>query len=138
MTDVSLETVDDYRGAGVVLRSAYDPDVVQITKARLHRSYDPATKTWFIAAAEVDGLKSELTAAGHRVFHDQPVPVAEPKRQPALPGVGSFFGIDDDDDFDATGTAAKILESIPPMHRGKVLRAMAKAMFPDLYPRPPR
>jgi hypothetical protein len=139
MTNVAMIEKPDHTYVSV--RFAYDPDAIAILKDTVPsalRSYDPPTKTWSVHNTYGNRLAEALIAAGHTIT-DTDAPPPPPKPSVYSPGIGGFFGIDDaDDGYDATATAAAILESIPTQHRGKVLRAMAKAMFPDLYPRPPR
>lgn len=114
----------------------YDPDLVAIVKqlSPSVREYVPNEKTWRVLNDVAPRLAEAIQAAGHVVLaDDEPVPAPEPPRDR---GVASFFGIDaTTDGYDPKLAAAEFIASVPAQHLHKVFRAMARELYPELYPK---
>lgn len=132
-------------GRRLIVSFPYDAGAVATLKDLVpghSRSYDPAMKRWLVNTAWGEKLTEAMIAAGHEVIGasgqsvvghgatSTPRSIQKPKRES---GVGSFFGIDDSPDFDVDATAAALLEAVPAIYHGKVFRAIAKRLYPDLY-----
>lgn len=125
MTTVKIVENGDTGWLDVV--SPYDPDVIATIKdiSQPHREWVPGKKLWRVHGDFGPVLTEALIARGHDVVGEAP----------PLPDVEAFFGVKAEDDFDAKGLAADILANIPADKQSKVFRALAKALYPDLYKR---
>ena len=128
---MALIQVTDGPGGFRRFKFKYDPAVIEMIKAlpRFERQYEPSTKTWLVDINAVDRLIAELAAAGHFV--------GDGKIAPAAPRTAKDFFAEKTinvpiDEF-STQTAREIVDRIPAEDRGKVFRAMAKILYPDLY-----
>lgn len=114
----------------------YDPELVSMVKELSPgvRRYDPPTKSWSVLDEHAPRLAEQMEAAGHVILGaEDPVPPPEPSRDR---GVASFFGIDDTKDgYDPKLAAAEFIASVPVQHLHKVFRAMARELYPELYPK---
>lgn len=123
-------------GLRATISFPYDADAVTRLKDVVpgwDRRFDPETKHWVIGKAWLPKLTEAMNAGGHTVGDQPPAPPLKPEHYDR--GVGGFFGIDDNDDFDTDAFAAAILTSVETRHHGKLLRAFARAIYPDLYPK---
>lgn len=134
MTDVRFVPIPDTETVRVSFR--YDPEVVSLVKQVSPglRSYDGATKSWTVNESVAEQLVDSIVAAGHSVSGaEAPIAIAAPTT------VAGFFGTEAADD--KTGDRAYVkakaqefLATIPEHLRHRVFRAMAREMYPDLYP----
>jgi hypothetical protein len=104
----------------------YDSGVVAMIRNLHGRSYDPTTKTWTISLGDAPSLTSALEGDGHTIEM-----VVPQMKKP-----DDFFAPANSDDFDAAGAARDILAKIEPKFQGKVFRAIARQLYPDLYVSP--
>lgn len=132
MTDVAFVMVNDHT-ARVNFR--YDPALVALVKDTVpgaYRAYDPVTKTWTVTDGYIDVLDDAIVERGHSVTRRDEGELPPPVE----PTVESFFGVKGDDDPDvvfAKTRAADIVNGLEAKYRHRVLREMAKLLYPDLY-----
>lgn len=129
MTTVRFEDVENTEMVRVSFR--YDPELVSLVKQVSPglRSYDPSTKSWSVHESVAEQLVESMIVAGHDVAG------AEPAAAVTTPSIEDFFGVSPPkDDFDAKAMAAEIIAGIPAQFVGRVFRAMARQLYPDLYP----
>jgi len=121
MTLVRIQ--DDSTTGQAYVNCRYDSGVIAIIKSLSVRSYDPASKTWTISLLDADNLRCDLERDGHTVE----------TVVPRMKKPDAFFAPANPDDFDAAGAARDILAKIEPKFQGRVFRAMARQLYPDLY-----
>jgi len=112
----------------------YDEQAVRLLKETVpsvFRRYDPSTKGWLVDRQWTDRLRDAFKAAGHDVGDGSaPPPPPKPRGEP-----GSLGFTSDVEKAEAEATAAAIIASIPAHLHGRVFRAMARQLYPDLYRR---
>lgn len=131
MTDVFISPEADGEGWCSV-RSAYDVGVISIVRESQLRRYDPATKTWWVAEFCLDATIEMLQKHGHRVVRESEPPRPKPRPPDGLSTLDALW-VAPDDGFNEDLVAAEILAPIAPELRGRVFRAMARALYPDMY-----
>lgn len=107
----------------------YDADAVAMLKDAVPsyaRSFDPETKAWKVELEWLPKLIEAAVAAGHTIGD-------EPPRTPKVDTLAGFFGASDSDKAEAKARAASIVDSIPEPLRHRVLREVARLLYPDLY-----
>ena len=124
-----IRITDQLEFGKILVNFRYDPDAVALIKDVVPshaRSWEAATKTWRVDYPMKAVLESAFQSAGHEVVHgDGPAPVV-------VATLVDFFKAESDE-YDAKAKASAILSDIPAQHQGKVFRAMAKQLYPDLY-----
>lgn len=126
----TVRFVDQPDSAMVRVNFRYDPDLVDLVKSVSPglRSYDGETKTWLVLDEVAVRLAEEMTKAGHTVVYgDAPPP-------PPKPIVEAGFFAPTTEGADVTAAAEAIVASLPGQNVGPVFRAMAKILYPDLFP----
>lgn len=115
----------------------YDPVCVSIVKdvGPGSRTYDPKTKTWSVLTEMAETLAEAFIVAGHDI-------VGETIEAKSPPTIDEFFSPEGarsadatQDGFDPKQVAVDFIATLPGQHVGKVFRAMAKLLYPDLYSR---
>jgi hypothetical protein len=130
MTTVRFVEQEDSEMVRVNFR--YDPDLVELIKELSPgvRSFDRETKTWLVLDEHAVRLADVMTKAGHVVVHgDEPPPAPRP------PVEAGFFGPTTIPSAVEGALAQALIDQIPPDSRGKVFRAMARILYPDLSPK---
>lgn len=126
----TVRFVDQPNTDMVAINFPYDPDLVELIKQLSPgvRSYDRDTKTWMVLDEHAVRLADVMGKAGHVILHGDEAP---PKpRVPREPGL-----FPPTDGYPAAEVAETFIASIPGNQVGAVFRAMAKLLYPDLYPK---